>query len=470
MSAQKPQQSPLLALPSELIDEILSNFVIQRDFDADWRVKILEEEREAHNKRQIATLHALCLVCKDMHRHAEPALYSSLSVQAMGYRDTPHLCAFVFKLAASPHIAQCVRYIEHFSRVYDEDDLLQERTVSFRAFNHPAMRTGVETVAEQTLGPENFARWKELFELNINTALAALAIELSPNIQHLALPSLVRLPRAIGDTSCIFGPTTPPQNHFSKLQVLCLGFTFEHVVEGRGPPSTFMRSLEALHNLRYLKLICNAFALDPSSGIDTFTFPALRTLKLNSFGDSVETLANTITGCQDLEWLECTFYPSDRTPGGNTLSADLTSVQHALATHASTLTHLDLRLDQERHRGVSVPLANLADFPRLRTLYIDTVTLLGAPWSPNARRAESTWWYEERPAFRLRERLPPNIEELHLYNYHYFGDKVLVFLDLSADCGELPRLKTVFLYNTWHGGEAWPVVTSLLAEKGVRLV
>jgi len=439
MAFQGQKRSPLLALPSELIDEIFSYFTPERDFEADWRIKgaPIEQYREDRNKRGRATLRKLCLVSKDVHRHAELALYSWVGVLGSP-PDTKQLCAVLFKTSSNPRLAQSVKYVEYFS---DRDDHQM-----LGAINEPEIRLAVETIAAETKGTEKLAQWRELFKLHVNASLVALILEHSSSLQHLSLTDRMQemVQRDTPDPYRVFGASLVPHFHFPKLQVLCLS-----LMQGStaGDLSAFIRNLQTLPQLRYLKLDCGGVGLNEADEKVTLEFPALRTIILYAFGGSPKILANFIDGCHELQNISWPFFTSDH-DGDRTLSADLSAMERALEKHHASLRTLEIRLGFHHHRGRAAPLARLANFPNLTKLTIDTVSLLGAPWSPNATSAESRWWYENTH-FRLSQRLPPNIVELSLYNYHYFEDGVLVLRDLAEDCERLPHLKTVRKSEYW---------------------
>jgi hypothetical protein len=275
MSSQGQRHS-LLTLPSELIDEIFSYFTPERDFEADWRIKgtPAEQQREDESKRKRVTLYKLCQVSKGFHRHAEPTLYSWVSVQGVGLRDTKQLRAILLKLASSPDLAQRVRYIEFFC---DEDDG-RPGTI-----NDPDMISAIETIAADILGRDHLSQWKELFKLHVNASLAALILGRSSNLQHLSLsnPMQVWAQRDIRDPFRILGAGIVPHFHFLKLQVLACNLTRDLTSDS---VIAFIHSLRTLPQLKYLNLNCQGVRLEDSTEPIPFEFPSLQTLILNGFG------------------------------------------------------------------------------------------------------------------------------------------------------------------------------------------
>ncbi|KAF2690915.1 hypothetical protein K458DRAFT_412245 [Lentithecium fluviatile CBS 122367] len=471
MSSQAQQKAALLTLPSELINEILSYFTADRDFEADWRIKASydEQHREYKNKRGRSTLHKLCLVSKDVHRHAEPALYSWAAVGGDGPRDTEQLCAFVLRFASNLELAKRLKYVEVYSGWVDADDMAEQRRRSLAKIEESGTRLVLEKIALDTFGQARFNMWKTYFDMSFRDALVALVLQLSPDILHIAMPTTEFMPRAISDMHGLYSLEFTPKISLSKLQALCISFLVDPAFYPADSFGPFIHSLVPLDQLNYLKVDCSRFDLGETSQTQRFDFPSLRSLILHNFGDTPDTLATIVNGCQKLKTLQCSFNPPDSAPGDNALSADMSALERSLEKHKSTLQSLTIRLHDGRHRGLAAPITTLGEFPILTTLNIDTVTLLGAPWSSSASGPESRWWYENSP-FRLSSRLPPCLTEFSLYNYHYFEDGVLVLRDLAEDCEMLPQLKMVYLYNMHNLNADWPRLSESFETKGVTLL
>lgn len=450
------QQSLLLLLPSELIDCIISFLCPRRDFEADFRIAItpFEQTRERHNKYMRATLRNLCLVSKAMHRHAEPALYSWVMVRDDMKRDRKQLCAFIAKFGSKPQLAQRMRYVEFF---YDEEPPRRSREGDV---SPEALESAVVRLMDGNRGA--FEKWRPENEEDINTALVALILGRSLSLQHLSMSVSQSWSRNTHhvlenfDIDPIDGP------RFPQLRVMCVTFVDPQL--GLSLGADLMHLAQTLPRLNYLKLrFVGKCLIEPnepeSNGPTTYKFPSLQTLRIEGFGDSPDVLANIVEGCEGLRRLSCFSTAFAWAYEDPIFPADLSAMDRALQKHRASLETLTFCLDNVRHRGAIVPLTALPTLTNLRTLAVDTVSLLGAPWPGGATEAASRWWYTNTPYFRLSERLPPNIVELSLYNYHYFEDGVLVLRDLAVDCEfRLPNLKTVrntsldpsSAYSLWH--------------------
>jgi hypothetical protein len=447
--AQGYRQSRLLDLPSELIDEILSHISPERDFEADPRIGFTsaEQERRRHNKRMRATLRTLCLVSKLMHRYAEPALYSWFIIRGNNEQAWLQIAAFLNRLISDSLLARQIKYFE-FS--YDE----------FDNKNWSIGRGGTIIPAALKVVLSSFMTGSKLFELEglklhvVIMALVALILARSANLQHLSISTTFRWPVNVHDILNIFGPNDTQPQCLSKLQVLCFTKDCKDSLSYACFADNFMDSLRTLPQLKHLQLRCIG---KPSAMTDmkanTFDFLALRTIHLERFGDPPATFAKIINGCEGLQNITCVFLPLENVftpPHGHPLSgpikADCSAVDSALQKHRDSLETLKFCLNSDISFRQIVPLSTLSTLHKVRTLEIDTVSLLGAPWIADLSPEESRWWYENTP-FRLVERLPPNIVELYLYNFHRFQDGVLVLRELAMDCHRLSRLKTVRKVN-----------------------
>jgi hypothetical protein len=466
--AQDNRQSRLLDLPSELIDEILSHISPERDFEADPRIGFTpaEQERQRHNKRMRATLFNLCLVSKAMHRYAEPALYSWFIIRGNNEQAWLQISAFMTKLISDSQPAHQIKYLEFSYDEFDEE-------------NWPIGSGGtIPAVLENNLS--SLMTGFNLFQLEglklhvANMTLVALILARSANLQHLSISTTLRWPMNVYDILHIFGPSNANPQCFPKLRVVCFTKECKDDLSYACPADNFMSSLRTLPQLERLQLRCIG---NPSTMTDmrsnSFGFPALRTIGLERFGDTPATFAKIINGCEGLQNITCVFLPLESAidPHGHpplaSTEADCSAVDSALQKHRSSLETLKFCMNPDMSFRQIVPLSTLSTLHKVRTLEIDTVCLLGAPWIDDLDEEDSRWWYENTP-FRLVERLPPNIVELSLYNFHRFQDGVLVRKVDSASL-KLTNFQ-IYMMNLHYPEPDFTELTKSFAAKGVLLL